>query len=321
MTTGPGRQAVLAAIAAYRGEPHAEVVRRVDAEVAGLPVHPASADETNVVLATVVRRLRLAPIAFEIKASVLSTLAGLGEGDLTVSKGEVAAWNTLIRERPPAIVDVDREPVVLPAMPQAQEAAWEAILDFEVDLVEPWCLVGGQMVAFYCAEYGVSRFRPTADADIVMGLWTERSALTQASRSLCARGFVEDKTFDGYGYRYRRENASVDLLLPEEVSGQRKRPVTTSGRPGVEIPGGNQALMRAERVPVRLGARLGRVRRPNMLGAIVAKSAAALADSRDAERHYDDIALLARIAFDGVITDAWRLWRRTRTAEESGTRS
>ncbi|ACU34350.1 hypothetical protein Amir_0383 [Actinosynnema mirum DSM 43827] len=53
-------------------------------------------------------------------------------------------------------------------------------------------------------------------------------------------------------------------LLPEEIGRQERPPRSDSGRPGFEIPGGNRALVRSERLPVRLGERVGRARRASV---------------------------------------------------------
>jgi hypothetical protein len=71
--------------------------------------------------------------------------------------------------------------------------------------------------------------------------------MKQACRVLDERGFAEDQTYDGYGYRYQRGDASVDLLMPEGISDQNTVPTTTIGRKGLEADGGNQALMRQRR--------------------------------------------------------------------------
>ncbi|MFS8102231.1 hypothetical protein LFM09_34415 [Lentzea alba] len=196
--------------------------------------------------------------------------------------------------------------MLLPMMPEPQVAAWSVILEFEDDLNCHWSLIGGQMVAFTCAEYGYPVHRSTDDGDIVLGVWLDRGAFREASRLLNERGFNEDKTSDGYGYRYRRDLATIDLLLPEETHRQQQKPTTASGRPGLEVPGGNQALIRSERVPVQLGERVGFVRRPNLLGALVAKAAAAQTDGRDPDRHREDIAILGQIALN---TGAYRSMR------------
>lgn len=66
-------------------------------------------------------------------------------------------------------------------------------------------------------------------------------------------------------------------------------------------------MIRSERLPVRLGDRTGLVRRPNLLGALVAKSVASVVDSRDPDRHREDVAILARIALNA---GAFRAMRR-----------
>ena len=185
----------------------------------------------------------------------------------------------------------------MPTLDAPQEAAWQVLLDLEEQRDVPWVLVGGQMTMFHCLEHGITRYRATDDGDIVLGVWTRRDALNTTSAWLQREhGFVQADTSDGYGYRFERGDTKIDLLIPEGMDRQQHHPRTSSGRPGVSIEGGNQALIRAERVPVRIGGRIGHVRRPNILGAIVLKAAAYSTDSRDKERHSEDLALLAGIA-------------------------
>jgi hypothetical protein len=257
---------------------------------------PADEHEVEEHLLELVRRVQLAPIPFDAKQPVIGALRGQLACPPKLSRSDLAAWRSLTRDLPADIVQIDRNPVVLPAMATEQEAAWHAILDLDAGLDAHWCLIGGQMVTLLCAEHEHTVHRPTDDGDIVLGVWLRRDALKQTSRLLDESGFIEDATHDGYGYRYRRGDASIDLLLPEEIRRQEQIPTTATGRRGLEVPGGNQALIRAERVPVQLGERTGYVRRPNLLGALVAKAAASVADNRDADRHRDDIAVLARIS-------------------------
>lgn len=49
---------------------------------------------------------------------------------------------------------------------------------------------------------------------------------------------------------------------------------------------------------VKVGDRVGYARRPNILGALVGKSAAAVTDTRDTDRHRDDLAVLGQIALN-----------------------
>ena len=192
---------------------------------------------------------------------------------------------------------VDRSPVVLPPLPAHQQDAWSVLLDLD-ERSEPWALVGGQMTLLHCLENGVTGARPTDDGDVVLDVWSQRDAVRSIGRWLQdAQGFELLKTSDGFGYRYTRGDTTLDLLVPEGLDRQRRQPPTTGGaRPALPIEGGNQALLRVERVPVQVGARTGHVRRPNLLGALVLKAAAFVGDSRDAQRHAQDIGFLMEAA-------------------------
>lgn len=69
-----------------------------------------------------------------------------------------------------------------------------------------------------------------------------------------------------------------------------------SGGTTIETPGAQQALDRTERVDVILGDRSGSVRRPNLLGALVAKAAAhSVVRDRVRARHLIDFAVLTTL--------------------------
>lgn len=192
---------------------------------------------------------------------------------------------------------VERSPVILPALPAHQEQAWSVLLDLD-HRPEPWALVGGQMTLLHCLENGVTGARPTDDGDVVLDVWSRRDAVRTIGTWLQdSQGFALLETSDGFGYRYTRGDTILDLLVPEGMDRQRTQPLTTSRtRPALPIDGGNQALLRVERVPVQVAGRSGHVRRPTLLGALVLKAAALLADSRDPQRHAQDIALLTEAA-------------------------
>jgi hypothetical protein len=188
--------------------------------------------------------------------------------------------------------------VVLPALPAHQELAWSVLLELD-ERSEPWALVGGQMTLLHCLENGITGARPTDDGDVVLDVWSQREAVRTIGRWLQdTHGFELLETADGFGYRYTRGDTTLDLLVPEGLDRQQTQPPTTNRtRPALPIEGGNQALLRVERVPVRVGSRTGYVRRPTLLGAIVLKAAAFVADSRDTQRHAQDIGLLMEAAF------------------------
>lgn len=191
---------------------------------------------------------------------------------------------------------MEREPLTLSDMPEHQQTMWLTLMDFEESDPPPWVLVGGQMTALHLAEHGHTAHRPTNDGDMVVGVWTRRDALRSTTIYLTSNGFTEHTTTDGYGYRFIRGKTAIDVMIPEGLNRQKRYPTTGSGRPGLRADGGNQALTRAERLPIRINAQMGYVHRPALLGAIVAKARAWVVDRRDPERHAQDLIVLAEVA-------------------------
>ncbi|SBS78073.1 conserved hypothetical protein [uncultured Mycobacterium sp.] len=148
----------------------------------------------------------------------------------------------------------------------------------------------------HLAEHGRTAHRPTDDGDMVVGVWTSRGALRSTTTYLTSNGFTEQSTSDGYGYRFVRNRTAIDVMIPEGLDRQRRYPTTGSGQPGLPADGGNQALTRAERLAIRLNEQVGYVRRPTILGALVAKARAWVVDRRDSERHAQDLIALAEVA-------------------------
>ena len=73
----------------------------------------------------------------------------------------------------------------------------------------------------------------------------------------------------------------------------------------VQVPGSRQALDRSQLVAVRVGESEGVVRRPSLLGALVAKAAAtAIAVRSNPERDWEDAALLLSLVPDPIATRA-----------------
>lgn len=292
----PRNHAALSVIAAVSGTSYDEVEASFRTFVVGASTAAASEKEAAAAVEALRRRLQLAPIAPATKDPLLKDLTEHEHQLPAPTTGQIHAWGTLVAELPLHIVTIDREPVRLPPFTEEQEAAWHTVLDLDEHLNAHWCLIGGQLVTFLGYEYGRLEHRATDDGDVVLGVWTHRGALKEASTLLRGRGFTEATTSDAYGYRYQRGQASIDLLLPEETENEKYPPTTATGRPGFVVPGGNQALIRAERVPVRLQERDGHVRRPRMLGALVAKAAASVVDTRDPDRHRDDLVAMGEIA-------------------------
>lgn len=90
-------------------------------------------------------------------------------------------------------------------------------------------------------------------------------------------------------------DAKIDLLTPDGLGAD---PVETGQGRVVQAPGATQAFKRPEPVAVDLASEWFEVRTSNLLGEIVAKSAAATevvsASRFDKEKHERDLATLSR---------------------------
>lgn len=296
-----GNAEILSAIVAITGQSSTSVEAAFRAaKKAHSENGSASSDDVQQLVSRLRTRLGIAPAVRRVEQRKhLSVLESLTEGQPPeISQSDLRTWDSLLRSMSEKIPTVDSEPVHLPLMPAHQSALWTTFIELDASESLPWVLVGGQMVALHLIENDVTSYRPTDDGDIVVGVWTRRNALARTAMFLRERDFTEVKTSDGYGYRYSRDKTVIDVMIPQGLDRQRSYPKTTSGRPGLSVPGGNQALARAERVPITVGGVGGYVRRPTLLGAIIAKAHAWIVDSRDPERHAQDIVALAGIALN-----------------------
>lgn len=100
----------------------------------------------------------------------------------------------------------------------------------------------------------------------------------------------------GHGHEFKRGNVFVDILAPDNL-GRRANLQTLHQARTVSVPGGTQALQRAETVEVRLGMRIGTIPVPSLLGAILLKAGAiAVDDVPDAQKV--DLAVLLSLVVD-----------------------
>lgn len=183
--------------------------------------------------------------------------------------------------------------IVLPAMGHAQVQAWHALLDLYERHPDGWTLIGGQMVHLYCAERGYEPTRPTSDADAVVNV-REPGLLGAVTETLLDMGFAAEPSADGVQHRWVRDAAVLDVLIPEGAGERSASRRSASGFPTVSAPGGTQALGRSEAVDVQVAGRVGAVRRPVLLSAMILKAAARLETNGAArERHCLDFAALA----------------------------
>jgi hypothetical protein len=188
--------------------------------------------------------------------------------------------------------------IVMPAMSEAQTAAWHALMEIHERLSDGWTLVGGQMVHLHCAERGAVAPRPTEDADTVVDVRARPDMLERFTEVLMDLGFrPQGISAAGTQHRWRRDQAVLDVLIPEGVGERADSRAGVTGTPTVSSPGGTQALRRSESVAVAVDGREGRVRRPNLVGALVMKAAANTTPVSETAkgRHRQDFVVLASL--------------------------
>jgi hypothetical protein len=151
------------------------------------------------------------------------------------------------------------------------------------------------MVVLHSLERGAVPTRPTDDGDAVVDVRAHPTMLRDLTGALVLLGFAADGiTADGHQHRWRRGDASIDVLLPDGIGERAGRVTGASGATTLQAPGTTQALDRAHMVRVRHGDRVGLVRRPDLLGALVAKAAAlSIPDGARGQRHISEFCNLA----------------------------
>lgn len=147
-----------------------------------------------------------------------------------------------------------------------------------------WSLIGGLMVQLHGFERGRAA-RPTADVDL-LGDSRRRPQMTeQIAEAVVERGGVMAMPPVGdarLGFRFHLDGEIVEVLGPDGLG---REPRTIGEHVTFQVPGGTQALLRTEPVPVSLdGKRPVEVRRPSLLGAILIKARVV---SKRRERKHD----------------------------------
>ncbi len=182
-------------------------------------------------------------------------------------------------------------------MPGEQTASWLGLLDLYESLSEGWTLIGGQLVHLHCAERGAVPARPTNDADTVIDVRADPTMLRRFTMVLTDLGFRSTGiTAEGRQHRWKRGDASIDVLVPEGIGERASLRQGVTGSPTLSTEGGTQALRRTDVVPVTVDGRDGFVRRPNLIGALVVKASAHTnPGDRDLRRHRRDFVVLAEL--------------------------
>jgi len=195
-------------------------------------------------------------------------------------------------------------------LPQELPGPWGAVGEL-VDLLPPeWVLIGGLMVQIHAWERGMTDVRATLDVD-VLGQARPQGALQAIDAALTRAGFEAAPDRDGYAHRYVRGGLIVDVLAPD---GLNPPPTLDGSVKAVGVPGGTQALARAETVTVRMGDDAFELRRPTLLGAVLIKARSLLVH-HDREAQREDLLRLLCLVEDprqtaGDMTRSERRWLR-----------
>lgn len=190
--------------------------------------------------------------------------------------------------------------IELPILPAPVDELWHTLLDLGESLDVPWALIGGQMVLLHALEHGQVPPQISQDGDVIADIRAVPGALTRVVAGIENLGFsLQSISADGLAHRYFRaakpRPVVIDVLAPEGL-GERADLTTTPPGRTIEVPGGTQALSRAERITVVHEGRRGKIPRPTLLAAIVGKAAATALPGP--ERHYRDLALLCALVPD-----------------------
>lgn len=154
-----------------------------------------------------------------------------------------------------------------------------------------WVLVGGLMVHVHALRAGVNASRPTTDVDLLLNIETASAA--EIGRALIHLGFETVTPYRGNPvHRFTRGADVVDVMVARNV----RVPTRWNQLPLLRSPGAAQALDRRDTYTLIHGGQSVNLYVPDALGAMVAKAAAYTIDSRNPQRHLEDLAVLGASA-------------------------
>lgn len=187
--------------------------------------------------------------------------------------------------------------IELPTEPEDVAALWRELLDLADEMPVPWILIGAQMVALHAWHAESEPPRTSRDGDVLVNVRRKPTGTRVLAEHLDSRGFeMTGPNRQGLGHEFLRDGVAIDILAPDNL-GSRASLETLHHARTLSVPGGTQALARAETVDVSLGTRKGSISFPNLLGAIILKlRAIAIDDVPEAQKA--DVALLLSLVND-----------------------
>ena len=173
---------------------------------------------------------------------------------------------------------------------------WDVVIELGDGLPEgSWALVDGLMTQAHAMIAGYQS-RATVDVDVM----ASTSNISAVIKQLESMGFaLKEPGLRGTAFHRMTRGALVaDILVANHLPSGKARSAKVNRWPMMEIADGAQAIERGMDLALIHEDGSTRIRIPDLLGALVLKSAAYCADRRDRRRHLDDIALLASLVTD-----------------------
>lgn len=190
-------------------------------------------------------------------------------------------------------------PIRVTAPPGGWAPPWPLVIEIAATLpAGSWVLVGGLMVQLHARAAGVVEVRPTHDVDALVDVMAAGVSVAAIAGLLTGRGFelVEPGWPGSPVHRLRRGDDVIDILVADHLP-KRSQP-RLRRHPLMPVDGGAQALARTQQVVIDHDGHTTELTVPDLLGALVLKAAAHMADRRDRDRHLRDAALLASLITD-----------------------
>lgn len=186
--------------------------------------------------------------------------------------------------------------VIAPAMTAGQLQSWRGLLAVSARIPDDWCLVGGQLVQLHCWERGASPNRPTDDGDAVLDVRARPTIVLEFTQALVDEGFEAETGQDGLQHRWVKNDAMIDVLIPNSLGAHARVQTARGGHP-IATPGAQNVLNRSERIEVRLPDDTeGTILRPSLQGALLAKAFAYTVPlDLNRDRHLVDFAVLSTL--------------------------
>lgn len=184
----------------------------------------------------------------------------------------------------------------------AQTHPWSTVLEVARHFTaDEWLLTGGLMVQAHAMLHRLPA-RPTTDADFLLDILAYDRIASQMRSFLCVMGYeLEEDTITEYATRLTTKSEhKVDLMVTDYLYGKAKREnATLAVKRLCGMPGGGQAIRRSSHILIRYRDETAGIRIPDLLGAVMLKSAAWAVDKTNRrDRHLADAALLLSLIDD-----------------------